>query len=111
MSRSTKAGARPINPNGGGARKDDCSPENTNARICRKETQKNAIESQKGVVSQREEEVSEARQSLLEATQDLKALEKHREKWEKKVQREINLKEEDALDELAQTIFLNKDKG
>ena len=74
------------------------------------EAQKDAIEGQKEVVSGREEDVRDAREKLTVATQDLKALEKHKEKWEKKIKREKQMKEEEALDELAQTIFLNKDR-
>ena len=72
------------------------------------EAQKDAIEGQKDVVAGREEDVRDAREKLTVATQDLKALEKHKEKWEKKIKREKQLKEEEALDELAQTIYLNK---
>ena len=71
--------------------------------------QQEAIKGQQQVVTQREEDVKDAREKLTVATQELKALEKHREKWEKQVKREQQLKEEEALDELAQTIFLNKD--
>lgn len=74
------------------------------------EAQEKAIESQKEVIAQREEEVKEARSKLITANQELKALEKHREKWEAKVKRERTIKEEEALDELAQTIYLNKDR-
>ena len=74
------------------------------------EPQEKAIESQKEVILQREEEVTEARSKLITANQELKALEKHREKWEEKVKRERAIKEEEALDELAQTIFLNKER-
>ena len=74
------------------------------------EAQKEAIEGQKEVVAAREEDVRDAREKLTVATQDLKALEKHKEKWEKKIKREKQLKEEEALDELAQTIYLNKER-
>jgi flagellar export protein FliJ len=74
------------------------------------DVQQDAINGQKQVVTQREEEVEAARETLKVATQELKALEKHREKWEKQVKREQQLKEEDELDELAQTIFLSKNR-
>ena len=74
------------------------------------EAQKSAIVGQKVVITQREEEAQRARDELIIANQELKALEKHREKWEEKVKRERSLKEEETLDELAQTIFLNKEK-
>ena len=52
--------------------------------------------------------MSRARQGLAEASQELKALEKHKEKWEKEQKRKKQLKEEELLDELAQTIHLGK---
>ena len=74
------------------------------------EAQQNAIEGQKSVVAQKEEDVLGARNDLTAAMQDLKALEKHREKWEEQVKKELAAKQEEAMDEVAQTIFLNKDK-
>lgn len=74
------------------------------------ESQKNAIEGQKAVVAQKLEEVDAARQELLKATQELKALEKHREKFVDEWKKEVAAKEADNMDELAQQIFLNKDR-
>jgi len=72
--------------------------------------QKSAIEAQKAVVADRQREVDAARAALVEATRELKALEKHKEKviddWKKGVQ----AKEEEAMDELAQQIFLKGDR-
>lgn len=73
--------------------------------------QQNAIDGQKGVVEQKKKAVDEAREALVKATQDLKALEKHKEKWAEEIKRERQAKEEETLDELAQTIFLNRDDG
>jgi flagellar export protein FliJ len=74
------------------------------------EAQKNAIEGQKQVVAQKKDEVEEARKGVVVATQDLKALEKHKEKWVEQVKKEIQAKEEDVMDEIAQTIFMRRDK-
>ena len=41
---------------------------------------------------------------------EFKALEKHKENWTKDVKREIQLKEEDNLDDIAQTIFLRRQR-
>ncbi|HET6347409.1 MAG TPA: flagellar FliJ family protein [Myxococcota bacterium] len=73
--------------------------------------QKEAIEGQKAVVRQREEDVEEARKALVVATQELKALEKHKEKWIEQVKKEIAAKEEDVMDELAQTIYMRNQRG
>lgn len=72
------------------------------------EAQKNAIEGQKQVVAQKKEEVEEARKAVLIATQDLKALEKHKEKWAQQVKREMEAREEEVMDEIAQTIYLGR---
>lgn len=74
------------------------------------EAQENAIEGQKQVVAQKRDEVDEARKAVVLATQDLKALEKHKEKWVEQVKKEIQAKEEDVMDEIAQTIFLGRNK-
>ena len=68
--------------------------------------QMEAIEGQKGVIRQRQEDVETARQELVVANQELKALEKHKENWIKQVKKEQAAKEENTLDELAQTIYL-----
>ena len=70
------------------------------------ESQKDAIEGQKSVIVQNAEAVRGARKDLVDATQDLKALEKHKEKWEDEVKREMQVKQDEAMDEIAQTIFL-----
>ena len=52
-----------------------------------------------------EQEVEWAMTDLTEATQKLKALEKHKEKWEEEVKKELAVKEEMVQDEIAQTVF------
>lgn len=72
------------------------------------EMQENAIEGQKGVVAQKKEEVEAARQDLVKANQDLKALEKHKEKWADQIKKEQMKKEEEDLDEIAQTGYMSR---
>ncbi len=75
------------------------------------EMQQNAIEGQKGVVAQKEEEVEGARQDLIVANRELKALEKHKEKWEEEIKKERQRKEEDMFDEIAQTGYMRQRNG
>lgn len=72
--------------------------------------QENAIEGQKNVVAQKEDAVQAARQELVTATQELKALEKHKEKWAEEIKKELEAKEAEALDEIAQTVFLGRQR-
>jgi flagellar export protein FliJ len=73
------------------------------------EEQKNAIAAQKAVVRQREEDVDNARKELVDATQELKAIEKNKEKWMEQIKKEAEAKQDEAMDEVAQTIFLSHD--
>ena len=75
------------------------------------EAQKTAIEAQKGVIKQKEEDVEGARKALVEAMQSLKALEKHKEKIETDWKKEMAAKEEETMDELAQTIYMGQTHG
>ncbi len=68
------------------------------------------IETQEGQVEEARQAMETAKSALVEATQDLKALQKHREKWAAQLRRERIMKEEDALDEIAQTIFQTRPK-
>lgn len=74
------------------------------------EGQERAIDGQKRVLENKERDVEVARGVLVEANQELKALEKHKEKWEAKIKKERQAKEESELDELAQTMYLGRDK-
>lgn len=69
------------------------------------EAQRNAIEGQHSVVSQKQQDVDGAREDLARATQDMKALEKHKEKWQDQVKKEIQQKEDEALDDIAQSLY------
>lgn len=72
------------------------------------EAQKNTIEGQKAVIAQKQEEVTQARKAVVDATQELKALEKHKEKWVAQVKKERDAKEEEAMDDIAQAIYLGQ---
>ena len=63
------------------------------------------IDKQKEVVKAAEKEAQIAMDEMLEATKSFKALEKHKEKWQKEVKREQMLKEEDALEDVAQAQY------
>lgn len=74
------------------------------------EGQERAIDGQKQVVENKKVDVEQARGLLVEANQELKALEKHKEKWADKIKKEQQSKEEAELDELAQTMYLGRNK-
>jgi flagellar export protein FliJ len=76
----------------------------------KEELKKEEIENQKKVVRQREQDVEGARKDLIVANQELKALERHKEKWAEALKREAAIKEEEQSDELAQNIFLSKNR-
>lgn len=59
-------------------------------------------------VKEAEAEAEDAMQAMLKATQDFKALEKHKEKWLKQVKRELALKEEDQLEDIAQAQYFQR---
>ena len=67
--------------------------------------QQEVIASQQRVVEDKERGVERAREAMIKATQDLKALQKHKEKWEKEVKKELAAKEENELDDLSQAAF------
>jgi hypothetical protein len=56
-------------------------------------------------VREAEAVAEEAMQDMLKASQDYKALEKHKEKWLKGVKREIQIKEEEAVEDIAQAQY------
>jgi flagellar export protein FliJ len=77
----------------------------------REQEQKGKIDAQKEQVREAEKRLKRTQDALVKATQDLKALQKHREKWLEDWKKERALKEEDMLDEIAQTIFQQQQKG
>lgn len=75
-------------------------------RLKEKEAEQQArIDGQKEQVREAEKALKRAQDVLIVATQDLKALQKHKEKWAEEVKRERQQREEDNLDEIAQTIY------
>ena len=72
--------------------------------------QKGRIDGQRENVREAEKQVKRAQDALITATQDLKALQKHKEKWAEQVKKERAMKEADMLDEIAQTIYQQRDK-
>lgn len=72
------------------------------------------IDKQKEALKKAQREAQDAMDLMLEATKAFKALEKHKEKWQKEVKREQRLKEEDAMDDVAQAQYfaqLNEQKS
>jgi flagellar export protein FliJ len=75
-------------------------------RLKEREAEQQAkIDAQKENVREAEKLLKRAQDALVQATQDLKALQKHKEKWQEEVKREQMMREEDNLDEIAQTIY------
>jgi flagellar export protein FliJ len=63
------------------------------------------------VVAEAEAEVDRKRASLAEAAKELKAIEKHKEKFLKQKKIERDKKEEQAGDEIGNTLFLARQRG
>ena len=74
------------------------------------ELQKERIEQQKVLIEEKKEAEKAAMDALVLATQDVKALEKHHEKWAAEEKRKIDEATANEQDEIAQTIFLNRDR-
>jgi colicin import membrane protein len=75
------------------------------------ELQKERIEQQKQLIEEKKELEKQAMDAMVAATQDVKALEKHHEKWLAEIKRELQIKEEEQLDDLAQSIFERNRSG
>lgn len=73
--------------------------------------QQTRIDSQKEQVREAEKYAQQMQHALIIASQELKALQKHKEKWQEERRRERMMKEEEMLDEIAQTIHLQKSRG
>ncbi len=66
------------------------------------------IDRQQERIEEAERVAAEAMDLVVKATQDFKALEKHKEKWQKQVRREAMMKEEDAVEDIAQAQYFKK---
>lgn len=76
------------------------------------EEKEKEIEEQKEVIKEAEEAAAEARKEYIEASKELKVMEKHKELWRKKVEKELSRKEERELNDLGNTIHqLRRWKG
>ena len=67
--------------------------------------QKYKIEGQKESVRQAEMELKRAKDALVHASQELKALLKHKEKWETEIKKKRAQRQADEMDEIGQTIY------
>ena len=66
------------------------------------------IDRQQERVVEAERVAEEAMNLVVKATQDYKALEKHKEKWAKQVKRELMMKEEEAVEDIAQAQYFKQ---
>jgi len=69
------------------------------------------IKRQVEVIQEAEQAAEKAKEEMLKANQDFKALEKHKEKWAKKVKREADMKEADEAEDIAQAQYFKRLKG
>ena len=72
--------------------------------------QQGLIDGQQENVRNAERGRQRAQENLMEATRNVKTLLKHKEKWQEARKRTRQLKEDDMLDEIAQTVF-RKQRG
>lgn len=66
------------------------------------------IDRQQERVRETERIADDALQEVVKATQDFKALEKHKEKWQKQVKRELMMKEEGQVEDIAQAQYFKR---
>ena len=66
------------------------------------------IDRQQERVRETERIADDALQEVVKATQDFKALEKHKEKWQKQVKRELMMKEEEQVEDIAQAQYFKR---
>ncbi len=66
------------------------------------------IEDQKEVIEQAKQRVAEARREYIDACKLLQIMEKHKELWEKKLQKKLSMAEEKQLGELGNVIHTMK---
>ncbi|MFO1518556.1 MAG: hypothetical protein U1F57_02655 [bacterium] len=62
------------------------------------------IEAQHEIIAQAEERVKKAKRNYIDASKDLKAMEKHKELWRKKLLKELDYKEQKEMNELGNVI-------
>jgi flagellar export protein FliJ len=64
------------------------------------------IDKQREKVKEAEKVVEKKREEMVKANREFKALEKHKEKWVKAKKKAILAKEEDAAEDIAQTLYI-----
>jgi flagellar export protein FliJ len=69
------------------------------------------IDKQRERLQEAEKVLEKKREEMIVANRDFKALEKHKEKWTKKVKKEIMAKEEDAAEDIAQSQYNLRQRG
>jgi len=69
------------------------------------------IDKQRERLQEAEKVLEKKREEMVEANREFKAMEKHKEKWQKKVKREIMLKEEDEAEDIAQTLYMKRNRS
>lgn len=62
------------------------------------------IEKQHETIKEAEEALAKARRNYIDACKDLKMMQKHKELWQKKLSKELNMKEQKELNELGNVI-------
>ncbi len=76
------------------------------------EAKEKEIEKQKERILEAEEAVKKARRNYIDASKDLQTFEKHKELWQKKMLKELSMKEEKELAEIGNVIHqLNQRRG
>jgi flagellar export protein FliJ len=68
------------------------------------EAKEEEIEDQKQVVQEKEDGVAMARRDYIDAAKQLQVMEKHKELWEKKLRKELSMREQREMNELGNSI-------
>jgi flagellar export protein FliJ len=68
------------------------------------------IEKQKELVKAAEKKLEQRRREMAEAAKDVKAIEKHKEKWQKQIRYERDMREETAQEEIGSALHLARER-
>ncbi len=68
------------------------------------------IEQQKEVVKAAEKKMEQRRLEMAEAAKEVKAIEKHKEKWQKQVKYDRDMREESVQEEIGSALFLARSR-
>lgn len=69
------------------------------------------IERQHEIIAEAEETVKKAKQNYIQAAKELKTMEKHKELWMKKLQKELNFQEQKEMNELGNVVHQLRKMG